>query len=97
MEEKSNVGIIDKFKGFLRKKPITPSDQVDQYITENLPDYIERYNLAVREDLKSVDKRIEEISSEVSNLKDWKVDTEERVEKAKKKVKRLEKRKNLGD
>lgn len=97
MEDETDIGMMDRVKGFFKKKPLTPSNQVDQYITESLPDYIEEYNLAIRDDLNGVDKRIEEMDEEISNLKGWKEDTEKRLKEAKRKIKRLEKKEGLED
>lgn len=91
MGDDSKIGIVDRIKGAFNKKTITPSSKVDEYVTQNLPDYIEDYKLARKDDLKGVPKRVEEFSKELSELKNWEEDTSQRLEEAKKKVKRLEK------
>lgn len=98
MGEEQDVGVLERVKGFFRSKPIRPSDKVDQYITGNLPDLIEEYKLALRKDLGGVDEKIEEFVDEVTEMNEWKEDTEERLEEARKRVKRLEKKHGIkGD
>ena len=91
MEEKPEIGVVDRVKSYFRKKPLTPSDQVDEYITQRLPEYIDEYKLARREDLKGVDERLDNFTGEVDELKEWKDTTEGRLKEAKRKVERLEK------
>ncbi|MFW6038780.1 MAG: hypothetical protein ACOC89_04510 [Candidatus Saliniplasma sp.] len=97
MGEEPEIGIVDRVKGYFNDKPITPSSRTDRYITENLPDYIDKYKLADRGDLKGVDKRLAEFNREVNELKEWKKSTKKRHEKVKKKVERLEKKYGLED
>ena len=92
MEEKPEIGLMDRFKSYFRKKPITPSDQVDAYITQKLPEFIDEYKLARRDDLEGVDTRIDTFTEEIKDLKDWKKETRERVRTAKKKIDKMENR-----
>ncbi|MFW6195714.1 MAG: hypothetical protein ACOC5D_00125 [Thermoplasmatota archaeon] len=95
MTDEGKVGIVDRFKGFFNERPITPSERADRFITRKLPDYIEEYRLATKSDLKGIDKKIEEFTSDVSSLKNWKDDTKERHLKLKKQIERLEKQHDL--
>lgn len=97
MGEEADIGIMDRVKGFFKRKPLTPSSKADQYITENLPDYIEKYKLADRSDLKGVDKRIDEFDRELGDLKRWKEKTKDRHKKVKKRIERLEKKYGVED
>ncbi len=97
MGEGSDVGILERTKGFFKNKAITPSDKADQFITNNLPDYIEEYKLATHSDLDDIDKRIERFVDEISEMKEWKEKTEERVHEDLHKVERLEKRLGLEE
>ncbi|MFO7791845.1 MAG: hypothetical protein R6W73_02545 [Candidatus Saliniplasma sp.] len=97
MGEEADIGIVDRVKGLFKRRPLTPSSKADQYITENLPEYIEKYKLADRSDLKGVDKRIDEFDRELGDLKSWKEDTENRREKVEKRIERLEKKYGVED
>ncbi|MGM0405049.1 MAG: hypothetical protein ACQEQM_02780 [Thermoplasmatota archaeon] len=97
MGEEPEIGIVDRVKGYLNRKPITPSSRADRYITENLPNYIEEYKLADRGDLKGVDKRFGEFNREISELKNWKEKTIERHKKVRKRIERLEKKYGMED
>ncbi len=92
MGEESQVGMMERVRGFLRTKAILPSDKVDRYIIGHLPELITEYKLALRRDLQGVDKKIEEFVAEMDSVKGWKSETEERLENARHKVERLEKR-----
>ncbi len=97
MGEESEVGILERTKSFFRSKAITPSDKADKFITENLPEYIEEYRLATRSDLNGVDKKIERFVEEVSEMKEWKEKTEERVHEDLHRIERLEKNLDLEE
>lgn len=92
MGEESEVGMLERAKGFFKNKSITPSGKADQFITENLPDYINEYKLATHSDLKGVDERVESFVEEISELKEWKEETKERVDVDIHRVERLEKK-----
>lgn len=91
-EEEDDGSFIQKAKSFFKEKKVTPSGKADKHIKENLPDYIDKYELATRDDLNNVDKKIENYVEEVSEIKDWKKKTEQNLEKNKRKVNRLMKK-----
>ncbi len=92
MGEGSEIGLLKRAKGFFKDKAITPSSKADEFITENLPDYIEEYKLATKSDLGGVDKRIEQFVEEIDDMKEWKGNTQERVHENIRKIERLEKK-----
>lgn len=92
MGDESDVGIVEKTKSFFRNRSITPSDKADEFITENLPEYIDEYRLATRSDLNGVDKEIEKFVEEISEMKEWKEKTEKRVHEDLHRIERLEKK-----
>ncbi len=91
MGEEPRIGIMERARGFIRSKAITPSDKVDQYITGHLPDLITEYNLALRRDLGGVDQRIEAYVEELDDMKGWTAITRQRLEEARRKIRRIEK------
>ncbi len=97
MGEESDVGILERTKSFFRNKSITPSDKADEFITKNLPKYIDEYRLATRSDLKGVDERIEEFVEELSEMKEWKEETKERVHEDLHRIERLEKKMGMKE
>ncbi len=97
MGEEPEIGIVGRVKGLFNRKPITPSSKADRYITENLPEYIEKYKLAGRSDLKGVDKRLDEFNREINDMKSWKEGTKSRYEDTKKRIERLEKKYGVED
>lgn len=97
MGEETDVGIFERTKSFFQDKSIMPSDKVDEFITKNMPEYIDEYKLATRSDLNGIDKRIESFVDEVSNMKEWKAETKERVGEDKKRIERLEKKLGIGE
>jgi len=78
-EEGNKIGLLERAKGFFKKKAITPSDKVDEHLTKNLAGYVDEYKLATKSDLNGIDKKIEGFMAEISDLNDWKETTEERV------------------
>jgi len=92
MGEDSEVGIFERTKSFFQNKAITPSDKADEFITRKMPEYIEEYKLATKSDLKGIDKRIEVFVEEISEMKDWKAETEKKVHEDIRRIERLEKK-----
>lgn len=90
MGEESDVGLLERAKSFFKNKAITPSDKVDEHLTENMPNYVEEYKLATKSDLNGIDKRIEEFVNEVSELKEWREETRERVHADRHRIEELE-------
>ncbi|MFP3871530.1 MAG: hypothetical protein ACOCTR_01350 [Candidatus Natronoplasma sp.] len=90
----SDVGLLERARGFFKKKSITPSDKVDEHLTRNLSEYIDEYRLATRSDLKGIDKKVEKFVAETSEMKEWKEETKERVHEDRARIEELEK--NLG-
>ena len=97
MTDEEDVGMVDRFKGFFKERPITPSERVDRFVTKKLPNYIEEYKLATRSDLKGVDKKIEEFVSDISELKHWKEKTKKKHRRIEKQIERLEKKHDMED
>ncbi len=91
MGEESDVGLLERARGYFKSKSITPSDKVDEHLTKNMPEYVEEYKLATRSDLQGIDKRIEEFVNEVSELKEWREETKERVHRDRDRIEELEK------
>jgi len=90
MGEESDVGLLERARGFFKSKSITPSDKVDEHLTKNMPEYVEEYGLATKSDLNGIDKRIEEFVDEVSELNEWKEETKERVHRDRHRIEELE-------
>lgn len=97
MGEEPNIGFMERARGFIRSKAITPSDKVDQYITANLPDLIGEYKLALRRDLDGVDEKIEAFVRDMDDMQDWKSITQERLSEAKERIERIEKNYGMED
>lgn len=90
MGDEDDIGLIERARGFFKKKSLTPSDKVDEHLTKNLPRYVEEYKLAQRSDLEGIDKKIEEFVAEISELKDWRKETEDRIHQDRKEIEELE-------
>ncbi|MFW5928589.1 MAG: hypothetical protein ACOCSL_05230 [Thermoplasmatota archaeon] len=97
MVDEEQIGIVDRFKGFFKERPITPSERVDRFVTRKLPDYIDEYKLATRADLEGVDKKIEEFVSDINELKEWKLEAKKRHRTIKNKIERLERKHDMED
>ncbi len=90
MGDEDDIGLLERTRGFFKKKSLTPSDKVDEHLTKNLPRYVEEYKLAQSSDLEGVDKKIEEFVAEISELKDWRKETKDRIHEDRKEIEELE-------
>ena len=91
-EGEVKVGLGERFRAFIRSHTPSISREVDRYLSMNLPELIERHNLALRNELRDVDEIISGFESRVDDLEKWKEDTGKRVLGIKHRIELLEKK-----
>lgn len=86
------VGLGERFRAFIRSHTPSISREVDRYLSMNLPELIERHNLALRNELREVDEVIVDLEARVDDLEKWKENTGKRVLGVRHRIELLEKK-----
>lgn len=88
----AGIGLGERFRAFIRDKLRTTARNVDVFLSERLPDYIEKYDLATRADLSDIEDTFIALEMRVNQLDAWQEDTTTRIDAIKKRMELLEKK-----
>jgi hypothetical protein len=84
------VGVSERMKSSVREQALTMGRRIDLYLTENMPDMIDKYDLATKRDINDVEKQFNKYESTIDDLNSWRDKSEKRLSSATERVKRLE-------
>jgi hypothetical protein len=84
------VGVSERMKSAVREQALTMGRRLDLYLTENMPDLIDKYDLATKRDIRDVDKQFIKYEDTLDDLDLWRDKSEKRLTNASERVKRLE-------
>jgi hypothetical protein len=84
------VGVSERMKSAVREQALTMGRRIDLYLTANMPDLIDKYDLATKRDIKDIDKQFNKHDSSLDELELWRDTTKKRLTSATERVKRLE-------
>ena len=91
-EGEAKLGIGERLRAFMRSHTPSISRGVDNYLSMNLAELVERYNLALRNELRDIDTAIGEHDGHIGRLEEWKVNVNNRVIDMNHRVELLEKK-----
>jgi hypothetical protein len=91
-QEKISLGIGERLKTFSPDFTASTGKMVEHYLANNLPELIQRYDLALKSDLTDVESSTRNLESRVEDLESWKGNTEKRIDDTKRSVDLLEKK-----
>jgi predicted nucleic acid-binding Zn-ribbon protein len=77
-------------KASVREQALTMGRRIDLYLTKNMPELVEKHDLATKKDLTDIDKRFEGYENDVDGLDSWKDDSQNRIIDITKRMERLE-------
>ena len=84
------VGVSERMKSAVREQALTMGRRIDLYLTENMPDLIDKYDLATKRDITDIDKQFNKHENTLDDLELWRDKSKERLSTASERVKRLE-------
>jgi hypothetical protein len=84
------VGVSERMKSAVREQALTMGRRIDLYLTENMPDLIDKYDLATKRDIQNVDKQFNKYENTLDDLELWRDKSKKRLTNATERVKRLE-------
>jgi hypothetical protein len=91
-QEKISLGAGERLKTFSPDFTASTGKMVEHYLADNLPELIQKYDLALRSDLKDIDATTRNLESRVEDLESWKGTTEIRIDGTNRNVDLLEKK-----
>jgi hypothetical protein len=91
-DKQASAGIGERIRASLREHSPGTARNVDRHLSLNLPEYIEKHNLALRKELVKVEDVMKDREVRVGNLQDWRDDAKNRIAKTRERVERIEKK-----
>lgn len=92
----TNTYLGERVRAALTRHPVTISKRVDLYLSEHLPDLMDEYKLATKNDLKDLDKRFEMYDEDVADLDSWRDTTIKKTGELEGRIERLEFKYGIG-
>lgn len=84
------VSVTERMKASVREQALTMGRRIDLYLTKNMPELVEKHDLATKKDLTDIDKRFEGYEKDLDELDVWKDESQHRVIDVTKRMERLE-------
>ena len=84
------VGLKERIGAYFREHSATTARKLDLYLSENMPDLIDKHKLATKNDFLEVDKRFGQFDRELLQLEDWRNVTRTSVTDLHNRLERLE-------
>ena len=68
------MAISSRIQAFSTKHPISINRKIDQYLSEHLPDLMDEYKIADRNDVADLDSEFDGYEKRMTELEGWKKD-----------------------
>ncbi len=91
----SKVGLGERIRAYIRERIPSVGKDIDVFLSERLPDYAVRNNIAGKNELQPIEKIFSGLEERMDDLDTWKGDTNEKTEEIRTRVERLERKYNL--
>lgn len=91
------VGITDRVKSAFREQALTMGRRIDLYLTENMPELVDKYDLATKRDLVDIDKEFRTYEDKMDDLEGWRDNSRTRIDGISKRIVRLETKYGTGN
>lgn len=90
------VGITERVKSAFREQALTMGRRIDLYMTENMPDLVDKHDLATKRDLTDIDKEFRTYEEKMDDLEGWRDSSRNRIDSVSKRIVRLETKYGTG-
>ena len=90
------VGITERVKSTLREQALTMGRRIDLYMTENMPELVDKHDLATKRDLVSIDKEFNTYENKLDDLESWRDNSQKRIDSISKRISRLDTKYGTG-
>ncbi|MGA1793118.1 MAG: hypothetical protein ACMUHM_04135 [Thermoplasmatota archaeon] len=83
------MAISSRIQAFSTKHPISMNRKIDQYLSEHLPDLMDEYKIADRNDVADLDGDFDGYEKRMTELEGWKKDFDLRLNEGSRRIERL--------
>jgi hypothetical protein len=83
------LGIGQRIQAISVTHPFSLNRKIDQYLSERLPDLMDEYKIADRNDVSDIDKEFETLEGRMDNLEMWKKEFDGRMKNGRARLDRL--------
>jgi hypothetical protein len=91
-----SVGIGERIRASFRESSPGTARNVDRHLSLNLPEYIEKHNLALKNELVDVEDTLKDREVRVGDLEKWQVATKDKIDETRERVERMEKKHGIS-
>ena len=90
------MAISSRIQAFSTKHPISINRKIDQYLSEHLPDLMDEYKIADRNDITDTDSQFEGYEKRISDLEGWRKEFDVRMDDGSRRLERLKLKFGVG-
>ena len=83
------MAISSRIQAFSSKHPLSINRKIDHYLSENLPNLMDEFKIADRNDIESLDTEFNGYEKRIMDLEDWRKDFDRRMNDGSKRLERL--------
>ncbi|MFO8051606.1 MAG: hypothetical protein R6V01_07910 [Thermoplasmatota archaeon] len=83
------MGISNRVQAYSSRHPFSMNRKIDQYLSEHLPDLMDEYKIADRNDVADLDSEFEGYDRRMIDLEGWRKDFDLKVNEGSRRIERL--------
>jgi hypothetical protein len=84
-----SLSIANRLQAYSASHPLSLNRKIDSYLSENLPDMMDQYKIADKNDLKDLDQNFVKLEGRIDDLEKWRPGFSEELKNARTRVDRL--------
>ncbi|MBN1539544.1 MAG: hypothetical protein JW939_05315 [Candidatus Thermoplasmatota archaeon] len=89
------MAIGSSIQAFSVKHPVSMGRKIDHYLVEHLPDLMDEYKIADRNDIADLDPEFEGYEKRMTDLEGWKKEFDQRLDEGSRRIERLRRKYGL--
>jgi len=90
------MGISNRIQAYTTMHPFSMNRKIDQYLSEHLPDLMDEYKIADRNDVVELDAEFDGNERRISDLEGWRKEFEIKVNDSSSRLERLKMKHGLN-
>jgi hypothetical protein len=83
------MAISSRIQAFSSKHPISINRKIDQYLSEHLPDLMDEFKIADRNDISDIDSEFDGYEKRMTQLEGWRKDFDLKMNDGSRRIERL--------
>jgi hypothetical protein len=90
------MAVSSRIQAFSTSHPFSINRKIDQYLSEQLPNLMDEYKIADRNDFSDLDSEFDDYEKRVSELENWRKDLDHRMNDGSRRLERLKLKYGIG-